>query len=365
MTVDGDMYYWDYLGLDEVLTSQVLESAKRGEPAHDEMLFIITHQAFELWFKQMIWEIDAVRATMSQETVPDSAMSQVVARLNRVVEIQPLLLQQLEVLETMTPLDFLEFRDLLVPASGFQSVQFRLIENKLGIDPDHRLRIGGSVYTAVLSEEHTRLLQASEEEPSLLSHIEDWLERTPFLHFGGFDFWEAYRDAVTDVLDAEREVIAGNPNLDDDEREQQLANHRDTRDTYETLFDPDRWGELVDRGDRRFSHEAFLAALLISLYRDEPVFHMPFRLLNTLVDIDEGFTAWRQRHALMVHRMIGGKIGTGGTTGHRYLRATTDKHRIFRDLFDLSTFLIPRSALPELPEEVESRMQFRYATDPS
>lgn len=361
-TGDDGLYYWDYLGLDEVLTSQVLESAKAGTPAHDEMLFIITHQAFELWFKQIIWEIDAVSATMAQEVVPDREMSQVVARLHRITEIQPLLLQQLEVLETMTPLDFLEFRDLLVPASGFQSVQFRLIENKLGIDPEHRLRIGGSAYTAVLSDEHTRMLEASEEEPSLLAHVEAWLARTPFLHFGGFDFWEAYRGAVVDVLDGERRVIETNPNLDDDEREQQLANHEQTRDTYDTLFDADRWAELVEQGERRLRHEAFLAALLISLYRDEPVFHMPFRLLNALVDIDEGFTAWRQRHALMVHRMIGGKIGTGGTTGHRYLRATTEKHRIFLDLFDLSTFLIPRSALPDLPDEVEEQMQFRYAS---
>ncbi len=365
MTDDDALYYWHYLRLDDVLSSQVRESEARGQPAHDEMLFIITHQAFELWFKQVLWEVDAVRDTMAEDVVPDREMSQVVARLARIVEIQPLLLQQLEVLETMTPLDFLEFRDLLVPASGFQSVQFRLIENKLGIDPDERLRVGGAAYTAVLSDEHAELVGDSEREPSLLAHVEVWLERTPFLHFGPFDFWQAYRGAVTDLLDREREMIASNPNLGDEEREEQLANHERTRETYRTLFDPDAWTELVEQGRRRLSHEAFLAALLISLYRDEPVFHMPYRLLTALIDIDEGFATWRQRHALMVHRMIGGKIGTGGTTGHRYLQATTDRHRIFRDLFDLSTFLIPRSTLPELPDEVESQMQFRYASSGS
>ncbi|HEX2026548.1 MAG TPA: tryptophan 2,3-dioxygenase family protein [Nitriliruptorales bacterium] len=361
MQRDGALYYWDYLQLDRLLACQRLESAAHGEPAHDEMLFIVVHQAFELWFKQIIWEIDAVRQVMARDVVADRDMSQVVARLDRVTAIQPLLIHQLEVLETMTPLDFLDFRDHLVPASGFQSVQFRLIENKLGIDPDHRMRIGGAAYTAALSDEHADLLRRSEQQPSLLAHVERWLQRTPFLHFGTFDFWRAYRQTVADLLDRERAVIERNPNLGEHERQEQLANHAKTRDTFAALFDTGRWEEQRAEGRRRLSHEAFLAALLINLYRDEPVFHMPFRLLTALVEIDEGFTAWRQRHALMVHRMIGGKIGTGGTTGHRYLQATSDQHRVFRDLFDLSTFLVPRSALPQLPPEVTEQMQFRYA----
>ncbi len=360
MAGDGDLYYWDYLQLDRLLDSQELESARRGAPAHDEMLFIIVHQAFELWFKQILWELDAVIDVMAQDVVEDRQMAQVVSRLNRIVEIQPLLVHQLGVLETMTPLDFLDFREYLVPASGFQSVQFRLIENRLGMDAGGRLKIGGSPYTAVLSDEHTRLVRESEERPALFDHVERWLERTPFLSFGDFDFWQAYRQAAERMLDAEREVIERNPNLGDAERKEQLQNHEATRETFATVFDRDRWEQQRAEGRRRLSHAAFLAALLISLYRDEPVFHMPYRLLTTLVDIDEGFTTWRQRHALMVYRMIGGKIGTGGTTGHRYLRATAEKHRFFTDLFDLSTFLLPRSQLPRLPAEVEEQMQFRY-----
>ncbi|MGH3813154.1 MAG: tryptophan 2,3-dioxygenase family protein, partial [Pseudonocardiaceae bacterium] len=83
-------------------------------------------------------------------------------------------------------------------------------------------------------------------------------------------------------------------------------------------------------------------------------------LLTALVDIDEGFTAWRYRHALLAHRMIGERIGTGGTAGHAYLEAAARKHRVFRDLFDLATFFIPRSALPALPPEVAEQMGFRY-----
>jgi len=79
-----------------------------------------------------------------------------------------------------------------------------------------------------------------------------------------------------------------------------------------------------------------------------------------LVDVDEGFSAWRQRHALLAHRMIGGRIGTGGTSGHEYLEAAASKHHVFHDLLDLPTFFIPRTALPALPAEVQTQLDFRY-----
>ena len=355
------IYYWDYLGLDTLLSSQAPESDKHGRPAHDEMLFIITHQAFELWFKQILHELSCVLDVMRRPSVAEADMGRVVAALRRITEIQRLLIEQLGVLETMTPLDFLDFREFLVPASGFQSVQFRLIENRLGLAPRHRLKIKGAAYTAVLAEGHADLLHGTETEPSLYDHVEHWLERTPFLHFGEFDFWEAYRGAVGEMLARDRHVIETQPYLDEEERGVQLARFDETNSTFEALFDRDRWEELRSKGRRRLSHQAILAALLINLYRDEPIFHLPFRFLTSLIDIDEGFTAWRQRHALMAHRMIGGRIGTGGTSGHEYLEAAARKHRIFADLFDLPTFFIPRSALPQLPSSVREQLDFRYA----
>ena len=360
----GELYYWDYLQLDRLLDLQRLESERAGSPAHDEMLFIVVHQAYELWFKQILWELDAVNATMAQPRIAEREMSQVVQRLERITEIQRLLLDQLPVLETMTPLDFLDFRELLVPASGFQSVQFRLIENKLGVDPDHRLPINNQPYTAVLKPEHAQLIDATAEEPSLLSHVEHWLERTPFVHWGSFDFWSEYRAAVEAMLEREGRIIREDLRLDEAGRAEQLAAHDATVATFETVFDRERYDELRDKGDRQLSHDAFVAALLITLYRDEPAFQMPHRLLTALVDIDEGFTAWRQRHALMVHRMIGSKIGTGGTTGHRYLQRAAERHKVFRDLYDLATYCIPRRELPELPAEVASQLGFRFHAGP-
>ncbi len=354
------LYYWDYLGLDEVLDAQHLESEKAGAPAHDEMLFIVIHQAYELWFKQILWELDAVCTTMRQSRIAERELAQVVQRLERITEIQRVLLSQLPVLETMTPLDFLDFREYLVPASGFQSVQFRLIENRLGIDPDHRPLINSQPYTVVLSEKHAALVEAEANEPSLLSHVERWLERTPFVHWGDFDFWSEYRRTVDAMLEREERIIREDASLDEQGRAEQLAAHQSTVDTFATVFDEDRYEEFRAKGERKFTHGAFVAALLITLYRDEPAFQMPHRLLKALVDIDEGFTAWRQRHALMVHRMIGSKIGTGGTSGHRYLQRAAERNKAFRDLYDLATYCIPRNELPQLPDEVADQLGFRF-----
>ena len=354
------LYYADYLQLDRVLDAQQPESAKRGPAAHDEMLFIIVHQAFELWFKQILHELDLVQGIFSRDVVDEKEVGQAVSALRRINEIQRLLIDQLGVLETMTPLDFLEFRDDLVPASGFQSTQFRLIENRLGLKPSNRVKIKGAAYTQVLSEADTARVRDTEDVPSLLDDVERWLERTPFLRFGDFDFWQAYRGAVQQMLERDRKIVAENPNLDEEERANQLAHFSEAMAAFEALFDRDKWERMREEGKRRLSHQAVLAALLINLYRDEPINQLPFRFLTGLVDIDEGFTAWRQRHALMVRRMIGARIGTGGTSGHAYLAATAKRHRIYDDLFDLPTFFIPRSALPPLPEAVRRQMDFRY-----
>jgi tryptophan 2,3-dioxygenase len=118
------MYYGSYLNVSTLLSLQNPRSAAGGRPpAHDELLFIVTHQAYELWFKQIIHELDSVRAMFSAATVDERDMGVAVSRLQRVNEIQLLMVQQISVLETMSALEFLAFRDYLYPASGFQSVQ--------------------------------------------------------------------------------------------------------------------------------------------------------------------------------------------------------------------------------------------------
>src|SRR5262245_6946505 len=356
------LYYADYLQLDRLLGSQQLQSALlHGRPAHDEMLFIIVHQAYELWFKQILWELDAVLATFRSSPVPEEAVGQAVLRLGRIVEIQRVLIEQVDVLETMTPLDFLDFRDDLIPASGFQSVQFRLIENKLGMRRGDRLQIHNAPYTSRFTQRDAARVVAAEEEPSVFDLIEGWLERTPFLHFGDFDFWREYRAAIDAMLAADRASIRSNPTLTEDEKATQLKGIEATASRFADLFDEGA-GEPIPASapGRHFSRRALQAALLINLYRDEPILHLPFRLLALLADIERNFTTWRQRHAQMAMRMIGTRIGTGGTSGHEYLDRAAERHRVFADLSALSSFYIPRSALPRLPPDVRSRMGFEF-----
>ncbi|MFQ5517093.1 MAG: tryptophan 2,3-dioxygenase family protein [Acidimicrobiia bacterium] len=363
MAEDAAVYYHDYLDLERLLDTQRLLSEGQGAPAHDEMLFIIVHQAYELWFKQILWELDAVIASFKQEVIREREMGRLVALLERVIAIQRVLLDQLDVLETMTPLDFLDFRDLLVPASGFQSLQFRLIENKLGVDPAQRMPIDGASYTSRFRPEHRRRVEESEKEPSLVDLVGAWLERTPFLEMGDFAFWDEYRAAVARTLSAERKLISANPTLDDGARAVQLGRFEATADSFDTIFDDERYAELLATGRRRLSRRAFMAALLISLYRDEPILQLPFRLLTALIDIDEGFTAWRQRHALMAGRMIGDRIGTGGTSGSAYLETAARAGRVWLDLVDIPSFLVPRRALPPLPAPVVEAMRFHWSSD--
>ncbi|HET8726588.1 MAG TPA: tryptophan 2,3-dioxygenase family protein [Alphaproteobacteria bacterium] len=357
------VYYGDYLQVDRLLSCQERESTKLGRPAHDEMLFIIIHQAYELWFKQILFELDAVQDVFARDRVNDRDVGRAGRALDRVHAILKLLVHQVDVLETMTPLDFLDFRDLLYPASGFQSAQFRQIETRLGLRRGDRLAFDRQSFDQRLSAKDRDTVKAVEGHPSLFDQVEAWLERTPFVEFGGYRFQEAYRGAVGDMLQRDIDYLRDNPTLGEAERDAEIKRLESARERFEALFDEARHRALHAKGLWRFSLRALQAALFINLYRDEPALQVPFNLLSRLMDIDETMTTWRHRHALMVQRMIGLKIGTGGSSGHDYLRATTDSHRVFGDLFALSTFLISRSTLPGLPEPVRQAMGFTYAAE--
>ncbi len=365
MNSEKPLYYADYLKLDRILSSQEPRSLQaQGVLAHDELLFIIVHQVYELWFKQILHELDSIRAIFQADYIDEKNIGIAQSRLRRIIEIQRLLIDQIGILETMTPLDFLDFRHLLVPASGFQSYQFRLVENKLGLRPEQRKLFEQQPYYAHLAEAHQKEIRRSETEPSLFDLVERWLERTPFIDFAGFNFWARYRQAVQAMLDRDKDSIRQNPNLSEAARRKQLQDFEKTENSFAAIFDEKAHNRLRNKGYRRLSHRATQAALLIHLYRDEPILHLPFSFLTSLVDVDELLTAWRHRHALMAQRMIGAKVGTGGSSGHQYLRVVAESHKIFTDLTNLSTFLIPRSQLPELPEELKRNLGFYYSKTP-
>jgi tryptophan 2,3-dioxygenase len=356
--------YAQYLGLEKVLDSQVAESKKAGREAHDETLFIIVHQVYELWFKQILHELDWVLANFSKDTLADEHMGLCVAKLERVVRIQKLMLEQVDVLETMTPMDFLDFRDLLYPASGFQSYQFRILENTLGLKREKRLQYDNESYLGRIEKEFQERVVKSEQGPSIFSMVERWLERTPFVQISDYSFWKEYRSAVDKMLAADEKRIKDNPHLNEDAKKIQLSQLEKTRASFETLYDPKKLETAITENKWRLSHKATLAALFILLYRSEPALQLPQKLIGLLTDIDENLTMWRYRHAQMAMRMIGTKIGTGGSSGAEYLAQATQSHRVFSDFSKMATFLIPRRLLPELPDSLKTRLAFHYQVAP-
>lgn len=371
----SEINYHDYLQLDKILNAQETESNKQNISAHDETLFIIIHQTYELWFKQLHHEADSVVEIMRKPSLNDNSpeLQTIVHRLHRMATILRVLIHQIDILETMTPMDFLDFRDMLRPASGFQSWQFKLLEAKLGLKFEYRH--GKEYYTSQLRTEHIDLIKKAETEQSFLQLVNTWLERMPFspspttlqnVQDGAkapsreegekqsfktegnsfskqdvtekpWDFWSVYKKAYANSL-AEAE--------------------KDNLNAFDEVFFQQRESHYT------FSAKANRAALFIMLYRGYPMLQVPFQLLNNLLEIDEQLSTWRHRHMNMVHRMIGTRIGTGGSSGKDYLKAAADKHYIFKEIAQLTSFLIERRKLPQLPKEIEEKLGFAGSLSP-
>lgn len=352
-------YYRDYLQLGRLLDAQHPVSADYKVDAHDELLFIITHQAYELWFKQILHELGSIRTLMQQNPIPEHHIGTALFRVQRINRICGLLLDQISVLETMTPLDFLDFREFLSPASGFQSLQFRLVEITLGLENVQRLNIGRDHFYSRLDEGDRKVIAEAEQHPSMFSLVEQWLERMPFTDMEGYEFWQEYRSTVLSSLEDDRAMLRRNAESDE-QIAQQLAQIDATENSFQALFNEEEYNKLREQHVRRLSLRATQAALFIYLYRDFPLLQQPFRFLDALIEMDENLALWRYRHALMVSRMIGSKVGTGGSMGHKYLVETSVQHRVFKEYADLTSYLLPRRAIPHLPENVQEKLRFSF-----
>ncbi|KAJ8335636.1 hypothetical protein SKAU_G00389780 [Synaphobranchus kaupii] len=344
----GGIIYGEYLQLDKVMSAQVLQSELKGDKIHDEHLFIVTHQAYELWFKQILWELDSVRDIFRNDQVRDERnMLKVVTRIHRITMIFRLLVEQFAVLETMSALDFFDFRDYLTPASGFQSLQFRLLENKLGVADTLRVPYNRQHYRDNFRSHESEILLRSEKEPTLLQLVEKWLERTPGLETDGFNFWGKLKENIEAGFKIETEKLEQKPECET--KQEMMEDLNKQKDVFGSLFDEKRHDHLLSKGERRLSYKALQGALMINFYREEPRFQVPFQLLTSLMEIDTLMTKWRYNHVCMVHRMIGSKAGTGGSSGYHYLRSTvSDRYKVFVDFFNLATFLVPRTWVPKL-----------------
>ncbi|XXQ34781.1 Tryptophan 2,3-dioxygenase [Plasmodiophora brassicae] len=344
-------YYHEYLALDDILSAQRPRSAQPGRcEAHDETLFIITHQAYELWFKQIIHDLTSCVHLWQQAPCNFQLLNE---RLQRITKIQSVLLMQLPILETMTPVDFLSFRDYLFPASGFQSVQFKQIETMLGLPASQRLQYNTQTYTSTLRDEHRQLVEEAQSKPTCmdcLQHVLEGIDHQIASEFQG-SFWQDFmQPAMTLMQHQNRQHLNSLTGMRSDALREALRAVDDQDAAFDEINDPAKYEDLVQRGLRRLSLKAFRAAVIVHQFRHEPRFAPVFTLMTLLMEIDNNLSKWRFHHAAMVHRFLGLKSGTGGSSGVSYLRATCSRHIVFGDLFATSQYLLPAACLPPLPD---------------
>jgi tryptophan 2,3-dioxygenase len=199
-----------------------------------------------------------------------------------------------------------------------------------------------------LKKEHVDIIKLAEGNRSLLDLLNAWLERMPF--FNDNQSWQDFAQPATSTV---------NPSLHPfwtEYRSQYSKSLAEAEKNNLEAFD-----EVFVIGNdegRTISTTAAKSALFIMLYRGYPMLQLPFQLLNALLEIDEQLSSWRYRHMNMVHRMIGTRIGTGGSTGKDYLKAAADKHYTYREIARLTSFLIERRRLPSLPPSIERKLGF-------
>jgi len=263
----GALTYNAYLKVEELKQLQLCQSS----PAHhDEPLFIIIHQAYELWFKLILHEMDTVFLKLREDNARRAHFY-----MKRIAAILRLLVQQIHILETMSPKDFLGFRYNLNPASGFQSAQFREIEFAGGL-------------------KDSRMLEHFAADKAAYASLKKRYEATDL----GQEFYALLRRRGMTLPQATDQMS---------ESEQEQLQEQRIKELLPIYNDQDKYADVYD-------------------------------LAESLVDFDELIALWRTNHVQVVERMIGFKRGTGGSEGVAYLRTTLTK-RCFDDLWKLRTYL--------------------------
>ncbi|CAF1073743.1 unnamed protein product [Adineta steineri] len=321
-SINEPLNYATYLRTDLLLSALKCLSHtdpldNNSPPVHDEHFFILIHQVFELWFKQILFEIDSIRHifTKSDNVIP--SLFNINLRLKRSVKILNILVDQFELLDSMTPIEFLEFRGYLSAGSGFQSLQFRIIEMKLGLTDRFRSSFKTKYFTGTMfkGEQNVELEQAINEE-SLLIQIERWLET--IYDNTSFDFLTVFTSSVEHFIEhGKKQKIMNGIAVETAERDVETSKR-----LFASMIDSSEYQKLLNNNERRISHKAMLTALMISLYHQQPCFQQAYQMLGLLMDVDALMASWRYKHMLLVQRQIGRKPGTGGTGGFSYLQQT-------------------------------------------
>lgn len=360
MTADGPPTYWDYLRLQDLLSLQGGLEDDSSKLMPDELHFIIVHQVFELWFKLVLRELRLARDHLAAPRLPEEVVPHVVHHLRRTNAILSLCRDQFGIMETLTPQDFLAFRDKLIPASGFQSFQLREIEILLGLEDSQRTADAGvDPMAAIRKMSETseggghawdRIEQVRGEE-NLRSCMHAWLYRTPIQGSTPEDPGDAdvVREFLSEYLQSMKEFDEGR--LDFFTRVPG-ANEANTKARLEGAFETAKtflFAEDLPEAERERTMRIRAGLLFIESYRRLPLLAWPRLLIDTIVELEENLVLWRTRHVRMVERVIGRRIGTGGSAGVEYLEQTT-RYRIFTNLWTVRTLLLPASVLPALKQ---------------
>jgi tryptophan 2,3-dioxygenase len=313
--------YWDYLRVPELLGAQ-----RPVTSHHDEMAFIIVHQIYELWFKLTLHEMVHVRDILASRDVSELALIRAHHYMVRANAVWGIMVQQIHVIETMRPIDFLGFRNALTPASGFQSLQLRLLETMAGLTDEQRITYGGQDYKtfAGFPQEMVDALENCRKTGSLRDLLMPFLAEIP-------------------LRAKDREWVVQRALEHGMKREERLAQ----------MFTGDelaRDGLVRERDERERQLKAQVAQpgfqVALAVYTWPEKFAPAYSLCEDLIGFEESFILWRAHHARTVERFIGKKIGTGGSTGVPYLE-NTSRYRIFDDLWAIRTLLVHPDESPD------------------
>ncbi len=344
--------YWDYIRVEELLRLQGGIDDDETKLSDHEVVFIVVHQVFELWFKLALRELASMRDLFKMDFVPDTKPADAAASLDRLTRIFRAAVGHFDVVESIRTRDYLDFRDKLFPASGFQSAQMRELETLLGLPSDARIGLAAEGrYLQALkdpsggpSPAYDRVVERLDDKPSLLTAVGTWLSRTPIRCSTPSDegdaavvdgFLEEYMESLSRSHERTiQEILAADAGDEAKVRGRYAAEHEQAR----TFFFHE------DRTLRRIR----AAVLFIESYQDLPLLAWPRKVLARIVEFEQSVIMFRQRHARMVERVIGRRPGTGGSSGVDYLDETAIKYRVFKDLWTVRTFQVQAADLPPL-----------------
>jgi tryptophan 2,3-dioxygenase len=351
--------YWDYIRVEELLALQNGVDASEQDLTNDEIRFIVIHQIDELWFKLVLRELEAARNLFAQDPVPETALTSAVAGLRRIGTVFDLASQHFRLMETMRTQDYLTFRDKLNPASGFQSAQMREIEILFGLEDQDRVPFGNEKsYRDALKDAHGRTspaLQRVERRaaggPSLRTVLNQWLARAPIRGSSPSD--ENDESVVNHFIE---EFLQGHEQLHDRAIAHAIGVQALTaedearlRARYEAQLDGARrhlQADDVNEEDRAFRRRLRAAILFVDSNRELPLLSWPGQIIDAVIECEQAMILFRQRHARMVERVIGRRVGTGGSDGVAYLDETARRYRVFHEIWAARTLLLPPGLSP-------------------